>query len=173
MLYSTYFKVEIERNTYLEIRKCSEKLHLNNTKPVLRRKTRLKPRADFDKAKEIDRFHNTFDFHINRHHNNFKNRAKNHELEGLSSVSFFVNGMVKLTPNDLKSTKRIFSDICQGSHTQVQFTEAEMMQKIRRNNFDPISLSRWLSHLGRSCKLSGSSKVPTLLSATMILLPAM
>ena len=60
MLYSTCFKVEIERNTYLEIGKCSEKLHLNDTKPVLRLvKTRLQPRADFDKSKEIDRFRNT------------------------------------------------------------------------------------------------------------------
>ena len=96
-----WYLLQLKKKTCLEIRKCSAKLRLRNTKPVLRQKARLKTRVDFDTSKKIGVFTTQSDFQI----------ISRIEVEiinwtdWLSFVNFFVKRMVKLTPNDLKQTK--------------------------------------------------------------------
>ena len=79
-----WYLLQLKKKTCLEIRKCSAKLRLRNTKPVLRQKARLKTRVDFDTSKKIGVFTTQSDFQIDHQDNNFENRGRNYKLNWLT-----------------------------------------------------------------------------------------
>ena len=71
-----WYLLQLKKKTCLEIRKCSAKLRLRNTKPV---KSTIKNKSRFWHFQENRRFHNPVRFS-----NNFENRGRNYKLNWLT-----------------------------------------------------------------------------------------